>query len=275
MAAGEIYYKSGSVRRLFFRNPSDVEFVLLGARITSASAAAGEIYVRSLSGIPHFICSNNGSETFAIPTTLISSTTEPQGSIWVSSGNLNVSFNGSRWIAPVPDEPEETTTTSTTSRPVTTWPPGGCFSGDSLILTPDRGYIPISTINVGDKVISYNKLENNIFESEVKYVFIHDGVKDFYHPFSLYPLLKITYEINGIEDIIYITSNHSVLNAKTLMFSQIRNFKNGEYLGSPYGEAKIKNIETTDRDEVVYTLDVTDQEFTDNYVVQGIVAANK
>jgi hypothetical protein len=98
MAAGEIYLKTNTPSSLFFRTVNDVEIALPGSVISGATASAGEIYIRNISGIPYIYWSVNGSTVYRASTSNISATTEPEGSLWIGSDNsLNVSIGSRRW----------------------------------------------------------------------------------------------------------------------------------------------------------------------------------
>jgi hypothetical protein len=124
MAAGEVYLKSSNPDRIFFRNSSNVEISVTGSTV-AATAAAGEVYIRIVSGIPYFYWSVNGSTVYRTPTADFGNSAEAIGSLWVSSGatnRLNVAVNNTSgvrraWGIPVPPPPTTSPPPPTTSPP--------------------------------------------------------------------------------------------------------------------------------------------------------------
>jgi len=135
---------------------------------------------------------------------------------------------------------------------------GTCFPEYTKVLTPN-GYIKISEMNVGDKIIAFDD-NGNLVESSVTHKFIHDG-EEITDVFS-YTLS------NGNE--IHITDNHPVL-VPTGDFLQIGSLKMGDSVidenGNEIQLVSKKFIEKL----VVYNLEV---EKYHTYIADGIRVHN-
>jgi len=136
-----------------------------------------------------------------------------------------------------------------------------CFTENTLLYTPN-GYREIKDLKVGDKVYSYNEKTGEVEEDVISKVMIN----------KTNSYLKVTLEDNTI---IEVTGSHPFYDKKSNSWKPISEFEIGDIVTtSENKDIKIKSIESIEKEETVYNLEVMNNH---NYFVteSNILVHNK
>ena len=159
--------------------------------------------------------------------------------------------------------PTDTPTPTDTFTPTDTEPSPTCFTGETLILTPD-GYQRIDHLTVGDAVLSYDHATGEFVESPVATLFSKEVAG--------YLLVTLA---NGKE--IRVTESHPFYDPHTDTYRAINSFHPGDMLAqaSPDGlsDVRIVSIEPVNEPVAVYNLHVANENH--NYLAAGVLVHNK
>lgn len=158
-------------------------------------------------------------------------------------------------------------------------PPGCCFPATARIKVPS-GFMPISSLQEGDVVNSYNEKSGEFTTSRVAKVLLHNSEGGDKHDFNISPLLRVTYlKSDNQTDVAVVTANHPVLDGISKEYREARTFAAGDKLITPDGSVEIISVEEVseasyvENDGTVYNLTLTDGPHT--YIADGVVVHNK
>lgn len=154
----------------------------------------------------------------------------------------------------------------------------GCFAGWEQVLTPS-GTVPISSINAGDVVVSYDEASDQFVTSIVGHVLVHDGVQEPVHDFSSHPLLAVTVSDDMGTSTTKVTANHPYYDPVSNTYRPISEFQLGDAVRTTAGVGTIVSLEPSplsgaggEDPTIVYNLHM--QAGPQNFVVNGVVVHN-